>query len=78
MVSNEPADPQPSATGEPEATLKAGAIGFVSSMSIGLAATSPAYSLAAIIGPVVATVRPARTASIQWAKVSGSPSPSRA
>ncbi len=38
------------------ATLKAGAIGFVSSMSIGLAATSPAYSLAAIIGPVVALV----------------------
>ena len=41
---------------ESPATLKAGAIGFVSSMSIGLAATSPAYSLAAIIGPVVALV----------------------
>lgn len=39
-----------------EPTLKAGAIGFVSSMSIGLAATSPAYSLAAIIGPIVALV----------------------
>ncbi|HEY5879213.1 MAG TPA: APC family permease, partial [Nakamurella sp.] len=45
----DPPDPSP-------ATLKAGAIGFVSSMSIGLAATSPAYSLAAIIGPVVALV----------------------
>ena len=38
------------------ATLKPGAIGFISSMSIGLAATSPAYSLAAIIGPLVALV----------------------
>src|ERR1700712_1639957 len=41
---------------QPEATLKAGAIGFVSSMVIGLASTSPAYSLAAIIGPMVALV----------------------
>ncbi len=40
----------------PEATLKPGAIGFVSSMVIGLASTSPAYSLAAIIGPMVALV----------------------
>ena len=38
------------------ATLKPGAIGFVSSMVIGLASTSPAYSLAAIIGPMVALV----------------------
>ncbi len=38
------------------ATLKPGAIGFVSSLTIGLASTSPAYSLAAIIGPVVALV----------------------
>ena len=41
---------------QPEATLKPGAIGFVSSMVIGLASTSPAYSLAAIIGPMVALV----------------------
>jgi len=47
---------QPDLPGSSEATLKAGAIGFVSSMSIGLAATSPAYSLAAIIGPVVSLV----------------------
>jgi amino acid transporter len=40
----------------PEATLKPGAIGFISSMVIGLASTSPAYSLAAIIGPMVALV----------------------
>jgi len=36
------------------ATLKAGAIGFVDALVIGLAATSPAYSLAAVIGPIVA------------------------
>jgi len=42
--------------GQPEATLKPGAIGFISSMVIGLASTSPAYSLAAIIGPMVALV----------------------
>src|SRR6476661_6843397 len=41
---------------EAAATLKPGAIGFVSSMVIGLASTSPAYSLAAIIGPMVALV----------------------
>src|SRR5664279_446283 len=40
----------------PAATLKPGAIGFVSSMVIGLASTSPAYSLAAVIGPIVALV----------------------
>lgn len=40
-------------TAEPEATLKAGAIGFVDALVIGLAATSPAYSLAAVIGPIV-------------------------
>ena len=47
---------EPEPTDQSGATLKPGAIGFVSSMSIGLAATSPAYSLAAIIGPVVALV----------------------
>jgi amino acid transporter len=41
---------------QPESTLKPGAIGFISSMVIGLASTSPAYSLAAIIGPMVALV----------------------
>ena len=33
--------------------LKAGAIGFVDALVIGLASTSPAYSLAAVIGPIV-------------------------
>lgn len=42
--------------GEVSAELKAGAIGFLDALVIGLAATSPAYSLAAIIGPVVALV----------------------
>jgi len=36
--------------------LKAGAIGFVDSLVIGLNATSPAYSLAAVIGPIAALV----------------------
>jgi amino acid transporter len=36
--------------------LKAGAIGFVDALVIGLAATSPAYSLAAVIGPIVVLV----------------------
>ena len=38
------------------ATLKADAIGFVDALVIGLAATSPAYSLAAVIGPIAALV----------------------
>ncbi|WP_205470948.1 APC family permease [Nocardioides sp. SYSU D00038] len=37
-----------------EAQLKPGAIGFVDAVVIGLASTSPAYSLAAIIGAVTA------------------------
>lgn len=37
-----------------EAQLKAGAIGFVDALSIGINATSPAYSLAAVIGPIAA------------------------
>ena len=49
---------------QPETTLKPGAIGFVSSMVIGLASTSPAYSLAAIIGPMVALVGIFRTRRI--------------
>ncbi|HQY32962.1 APC family permease [Actinotalea sp.] len=40
----------------PSPSLKPGAIGFVDALVIGLAATSPAYSLAAILGPVVALV----------------------
>ncbi|MGA9749840.1 MAG: APC family permease [Nocardioides sp.] len=45
-----------SGTQSSPATLKAGAIGFVDALVIGLAATSPAYSLAAVIGPVVVLV----------------------
>ena len=36
--------------------LKAGAIGFFDALVIGLAATSPAYSLAAVIAPIVLLV----------------------
>jgi hypothetical protein len=36
--------------------LKADAIGFVDALVIGLAATSPAYSPAAVIGPIAALV----------------------
>ncbi|MDQ3716284.1 MAG: APC family permease, partial [Actinomycetota bacterium] len=39
-----------------EPSLKPGAIGFLDAMVIGLASTSPAYSLAAVIGPIVALV----------------------
>jgi amino acid transporter len=38
------------------ATLQPDAVGFVDALVIGLAATSPAYSLAAVLGPVVALV----------------------
>lgn len=38
------------------AQLKPGAISFVDAVVIGLASTSPAYSLAAVIGPIVALV----------------------
>ncbi|MFD4690859.1 APC family permease [Streptomyces sp. NPDC058463] len=40
----------------PQATLKPNAIGFVDALVIGLNATSPAYSVAAVIGPIVALV----------------------
>ncbi len=43
-------------TRRPAPSLKANAIGFVDALVIGLNATSPAYSLAAVIGPVVALV----------------------
>ena len=39
-----------------EAELAADSIGFVDALVIGLNATSPAYSLAAVIGPIVALV----------------------
>lgn len=39
-----------------KAELQADAIGFVDALVIGLAATSPAYSLAAVIGPIAALV----------------------
>ena len=54
MTSADPSVPAGSAA--PEAELKHGAISFVDALVIGLASTSPAYSLAAIIGPVVALV----------------------
>jgi amino acid transporter len=41
---------------DPPAELKHGAISFLDAMVIGLASTSPAYSLAAVIGPIVALV----------------------
>ncbi|MGW6291658.1 APC family permease [Streptomyces sp. NPDC055058] len=46
----------PQDTRRPAPSLKANAIGFVDALVIGLNATSPAYSLAAVIGPVVALV----------------------
>ena len=45
-----------SSTDAPASTLKPGAIGFIDALVIGLAATSPAYSLAAVLGPIVALV----------------------
>ncbi|THA82654.1 APC family permease [Streptomyces sp. A0592] len=39
-----------------EAGLKANAIGFLDALVIGLNSTSPAYSLAAVLGPIVALV----------------------
>ena len=52
------ADPPAAVPGAPapEAELKHGAISFLDALVIGLASTSPAYSLAAVIGPIVALV----------------------
>jgi len=51
------ADPaHPTVRPAEEATLRPGAIGFVDALVIGLASTSPAYSLAAILGALVALV----------------------
>ena len=49
-------DEAASGSAQDAATLKADAIGFVDALVIGLAATSPAYSLAAVLGPIVALV----------------------
>ena len=43
-------------TADREATLRPDAVGFLDTLVIGLASTSPAYSLAAVLGPVVALV----------------------
>ena len=43
-------------TPDTDAQLKPGAISFLDAVVIGLASTSPAYSLAAVIGPIVALV----------------------
>ena len=39
-----------------EPTLRPDAVGFLDALVIGLASTSPAYSLAAVLGPIVALV----------------------
>ena len=54
MTSADP--PVPAERAAPEAELKHGAISFLDALVIGLASTSPAYSLAAVIGPIVALV----------------------
>jgi amino acid transporter len=60
MSSSTAADPPGSTSGTggiaAEAELNHGAISFIDALVIGLASTSPAYSLAAVIGPLVALV----------------------
>jgi len=48
-------EPRPADPDQP-AALQENAIGFLDALVIGLAATSPAYSLAAVIGPIVVLV----------------------
>lgn len=48
--------PPPGTPDTAPATLKPNAIGFLDALVIGLNSTSPAYSLAAVIGPMVALV----------------------
>lgn len=48
--------PKTSLAPYPESTLRPDAVGFLDTLVIGLAATSPAYSLAAVLGPIVALV----------------------
>jgi amino acid transporter len=55
MATVELTAPAPVAAGEDKG-LKAGALGFVSSVVIGVASTAPAYSLAATLGGVTAVV----------------------
>jgi nucleotide-binding universal stress UspA family protein len=56
----------PSAKPSVQPGLQANAIGFLDAVSIGLNATSPAYSLAAVLGPIVeAAVIQARAAGLQ-------------
>ncbi len=50
----EPATSAPAAAGDKG--LKRGAIGFIDGLAIGLDSTAPAYSLAAVIGPIVIVV----------------------
>lgn len=50
------AEIQTSDPSAPSAALNPGAIRFVDSLAIGLNSTSPAYSLAAVIGPITALV----------------------
>jgi amino acid transporter len=47
---------EPSEQPQVQPGLEANAIGFVDAVSIGLNATSPAYSLAAVLGPIVVLV----------------------
>ena len=57
MTSADPPVPaERAAATAPEVELKPGAISFLDALVIGLASTSPAYSLAAVIGPIVALV----------------------
>ena len=56
-MGNDAAGPQSPNTDAPQREeLKRDAIGFVDALVIGLNATSPAYSLAAVIGPIVVLV----------------------
>ena len=55
------ADATTTAPPDGSSTLKPGAIGFLDALVIGLASTSPAYSLAAVIGPIVLLVGVAAT-----------------
>jgi amino acid transporter len=54
LVTSEPPAASAAETPSSEVELKHGAISFLDALVIGLASTSPAYSLAAVIGPIVA------------------------
>ncbi|MCQ6553083.1 APC family permease [Streptomyces sp. C10-9-1] len=58
-MADDSAGPRPAhdrGAGPPAAELKHDAIGFLDALVIGINSTSPAYSLAAVIGPIVALV----------------------